>query len=200
VQNIGYIRDGELIQAKGLSYSLFQLLGNDSDAASRYRDGAFLTIYLAPHNYHRIHAPLTGSVQEMLYVPGERMAVNRSTARTVSGLFAANERLICHCRYESGAYGLVFVGAMNVSCISTAWSGEVLPHRPRQPRRWFYEGEKRIRVDKGEYIGQFELGSTVILLMPQETVIWNSNLQAEATVRVGSRVGTLIHRPAAGAQ
>jgi phosphatidylserine decarboxylase len=193
IQNLGLIRASELLQAKGLSYSLTQLLGNDSDAASRYEGGAFLTIYLAPHNYHRVHAPLAGTVQEMHYVPGGRMAVNRSTARAVPGLFAANERLICHCRYDSGDYALVFVGAMNVACISTAWSGEVLPHRPREPRRWSYAGQQNIHLAKGDYMGQFELGSTVILLMPRKTTDWNTDLQVDQAIAMGRRVGTLRH-------
>jgi phosphatidylserine decarboxylase len=192
VQQLGQIRDDRLMQVKGIDYTLDQLLGADMNIAARYRNGAFLTIYLAPHNYHRVHDPVGGAVREMVYVPGQRLAVNQRTARVVPGLFATNERLLCHCDGQHGHYSVILVGAMNVACISTAWQREVLPCEPKQIRRWTYDADQKIRLKKGDYLGQFELGSTVIVLMPPGTVRWDPRLVPGSELQVGQRVGTLL--------
>ena len=127
VSQAGDITNGRLIQAKGIEYSLTALLGAPAADVTAFATGAYLTIYLAPHNYHRVHMPIDGSVTSMTYLPGRRFAVNRSTARTIPGLFSGNERLACDCVGTHGQYRLIFVGAMNVASISTAWAGEVLP-------------------------------------------------------------------------
>lgn len=190
VQQAGMIRDGRLIQAKGIQYTVNALLG-DEHAQGDYDGGSFLTIYLAPHDYHRVHAPLTGRLRRMLYVPGDRLAVNRTTAAAVPGLFAANERLVCEFDTPGRVFSVVLVGALNVSSISTAWAGEVLPVEPRWPRRWRYSGHARMELERGEYLGHFNLGSTVILLFPPGAVVLDEALYAGRKLRVGERIGRL---------
>lgn len=187
VQQFGHIDEGQLIQAKGMSYRLVDLLGIDS--AAEFDGGAFLTIYLAPHNYHRVHAPIGGSVHGVHYIPGKRYAVNEATANAVPGLFAMNERVACFCTGQSTPYWLVFVGAMNVSSISTAWAGEIAP--AREPRRWTLAADDSPALNKGDYFGHFNMGSTVIIVFPRDTVTWDSRLRAGAIVRMGREVGRL---------
>jgi len=187
VQQIGQVRDGRLIQAKGMSYRLSDLLGTES--AAELDGGAFLTIYLAPHNYHRVHAPVSGSVRRVHYIPGKRYAVNEATARSLPGLFAMNERLACFCADETAPYWLVFVGAMNVSSISTAWSGEIAP--AAAPCRWTYARGEIAPLNKGDYFGHFNMGSTVVVVFPPHTVTWDPKLRAGSELRVGQEVGRL---------
>ncbi|HHQ14891.1 MAG TPA: phosphatidylserine decarboxylase [Chromatiales bacterium] len=191
VQQAGTIRDGRLIQAKGMHYTVAALLG-DERAQSDYDGGNFLTVYLAPHDYHRVHAPAAGRLRRMLYVPGDRLAVNRRTAMAVPGLFAGNERLVCEFDTPDWTFSVVLVGALNVSSISTAWAGEVLPVEPRWPRRWLYSGQARVALDRGDYLGHFNLGSTVILLFPPGAVALAPELSPGRKLRVGERVGQLI--------
>jgi phosphatidylserine decarboxylase len=187
LQQADIVAEGRLIQAKGISYRLTDLLG--IDAAPEFDGGAFLTIYLAPHNYHRVHAPLGGSVQRLHYIPGKRYAVNSMTARHLPGLFTKNERIACYCNGELSPYWLVFVGAMNVSSISTAWSGEIVS--ADGPRQWIYEEGDTVMLNKGDYFGHFNMGSTVIMVFPAGTVSWNDELRPGMTLRVGQRVGRL---------
>jgi len=187
VQQIGHITDGRLLQAKGMSYRLLDLLA--IDAAAEFEDGAFLTIYLAPHNYHRVHAPLNGVLQREHYIPGKRYAVNKMTAQALPGLFAKNERLACFCSGQPSPYWLVLVGAMNVCSISTAWSGEIKPgDRPYQRT---YAHEQATTIGKGDYFGHFNMGSTVIIIFPRETVSWDPRLSPGTSLRVGQEIGFL---------
>lgn len=190
LQRAGALAGGMLIQAKGLHYELEELLGDAGDAPA-YRDGCYLTIYLAPQDYHRVHAPLAGQLRAMQYVPGARWAVNQRTAASVPRLFARNERLVCHFDTDWGRYALVLVGALNVSSISTAWAGEVLPCRPRTPRRWTYPGSAGVHLARGDYLGHFNLGSTVILLLPPAAAELEPSLAPGAGLRVGQRLGRL---------
>ena len=187
VQQIGHIIDGRLIQAKKMSYRLVDLL--NIDAAREFDGGAFLTIYLAPHNYHRVHAPVTGLVRRVHYIPGKRYAVNKATAQALPGLFALNERLACYCSGESSSYWLVFVGAMNVSSISTAWSGEIAP--ANSPRQWTYSRQQSATLNRGDYFGHFNMGSTVIIVFPRNTVRWDPELLAGTHIRMGQEIGWL---------
>ena len=191
VQQIGYLIDGQLLQVKGIAYSLADLLGISETGIPAFDTGAFLTIYLAPHNYHRVHMPRDGSIGGMNYVPGKRLAVNRATARAVPGLFAGNERLACDCLERSRPFWLVFVGAMNVASISTAWAGEVLPypHRVQIPQP--IAVEPAIELKKGDYVGHFNMGSTVILIFPNDTVHWDPALRPGNALRVGQKVGAM---------
>jgi phosphatidylserine decarboxylase len=187
VQQAGHLRDGQLLQAKGMDYRLDQLLDDDGPDSRRFANGAFLTIYLAPHNYHRVHAPLAGTVRRMNFIPGARYSVNETTARHVPRLFARNERVACYCRDGTLDYWLVFVGAMNVASVNTAWSGEIAPGRA--PRQTHYDGAEATLLHQGDYFGHFNMGSTVIIVLPPERVTWDSRLEPGKRLRVGERIG-----------
>lgn len=187
VQQSGALLDGQLLQVKGMTYSAAQLLG-DANAANAFRNGWFLTVYLAPQDYHRVHAPMAGTLRDMIYVPGNRLSVNEATASAVPALFARNERLVCLYEGQAGPFALVLVGALNVASISTSWAGEVLPRAPRAIRRWHYPGRAGIEVVRGDEIGHFNLGSTVILLLPPDTSMPEEGLAPGQTLRVGQRV------------
>lgn len=187
VQQSGALVSGTMIQAKGLVYSAAELLG-DAELAAPYSDGWFLSVYLAPADYHRVHAPLAGTLRDMHYLPGARLAVNRRTAAAVPRLFARNERLACHFATATGPFALVLVGALNVASITTRWAGEVLPREPRQPRRWHYPGDAGVRLERGAEIGHFNLGSTVILLLPEGLAEPEAGLSAGESLRVGQAV------------
>lgn len=191
VQQIGYLANGQLLQIKGIEYALVDLLGVADSTLPAFDTGAFLTIYLAPYNYHRVHMPSDGSIDTMIYAPGKRLAVNQTTARTVPGLFAGNERLACDCRGRPGPYWLVFVGAMNVASISTAWAGEVLPVPGGARAPQTLRVEPAAELKKGEYCGHFNMGSTVILIYPNDSVRWDPALQPETVLQVGQKVGSL---------
>jgi len=191
VQQIGYLQAGQLLQAKGIEYGLADLLGVAATELPAFDAGAFVTIYLAPHNYHRVHMPSDGSIDNMIYVPGKRLAVNRTTARAVPGLFAGNERLACHCQTQAEPYWLVLVGAMNVASISTAWGGEVLPFPRRARTPQSLDVQPAAELKKGEYCGHFNMGSTVILIYPNDSVRWDPALRAGNTLQVGQKVGSM---------
>jgi len=189
IQQLGRVESGQLLQAKGINYPLERLLDIDAEAAARFDGGQFLTIYLAPHNYHRVHAPSAGRVRQMNFVPGQLFSVNATTARHIRGLFARNERVAYYCADAQLEYWLVFVGAMNVASISTAWSGEIVPERARRQTR--YPHQDAYALDRGDYCGHFNMGSTVIIVYPPGTVTWNSDLRAGDEVRTNQIIGRL---------
>jgi phosphatidylserine decarboxylase len=195
VLQLGALAGDALLQVKGVTYSAAALLG-DGAAAARYRDGCFATIYLAPWNYHRVHMPLAGRVVRMTHIPGELWSVNATTAARVPGLFARNERLVCHCEAAWGPFAVVLVGALNVGSISTAWAGEVLPRRARGATNWDYPpGETRMALARGAVLGQFNMGSTVVVLLPPGAGRWREGLAAGAGLRVGMAIGALAQPP-----
>jgi phosphatidylserine decarboxylase len=196
ISQAGHLNGGSLLQAKGIDYSLDDLFANNIDDARVFADGCFATIYLAPYNYHRVHAPVAAELVSASYVPGDLFSVNTATAATIRGLFRRNERLILNFRTEFGPASLIFVGALNVGSISTAWTGEIRP-RHAGAIDILDLGPEKIVVNKGELLGWFNMGSTVILLFPRELCAWRESLSAGATVRMGEAIGTL--RPAAGA-
>jgi phosphatidylserine decarboxylase len=190
IQQIGPIRGDSILQVKGIDYSIGDLLGQDLAAANRYRDGSFVTIYLAPWNYHRVHVPAAGRVSRMAHVPGELWSVNATTVQRVPQLFARNERLVCHFEGPSGHFAVVLVGALNVGSMSTAWAGEVLPRAERTITTWHYAAsDPGTQLERGAVMGQFNMGSTVIVLLPPGAGTWNSGLAAGDAVRVGMTLG-----------
>ena len=190
VSSAGPIRNNSIFQAKGLDYSLEDLLATDLQDARRYIDGSYATIYLAPYNYHRIHAPLDGKVVAARYIPGDLFSVNTATAANVPGLFRRNERLVVHLESAHGPYALVFVGALNVGSISTPWSGEIRPRKTGVVEMISLEsGPDAVR--KGDLLGWFNMGSTVILLLPAGISSWKTGLDPKATVRMGETIGTV---------
>ncbi|MDJ0812136.1 MAG: archaetidylserine decarboxylase [Woeseiaceae bacterium] len=192
VSSAGGIQGNRIFQAKGHDYTLEDLLATDLQEARRFVDGAYATIYLAPYNYHRVHAPLDGRVTAARYLPGDLFSVNTATAAHLPGLFRRNERLALHFDSDRGPWVLVFVGALNVGSISTPWSGEVRPRRTGVVESIDLANGPQ-QVARGDLLGWFNMGSTVILLTPPGACDWNPSLQAGATVRMGEMIGELQH-------
>ncbi|MEQ8207963.1 MAG: archaetidylserine decarboxylase [Woeseia sp.] len=191
ISEAGKISHGRLFQAKGHYYSLRDLLATDLEDASHYNDGKFATIYLAPHNYHRVHAPFAGHLTAARYVPGDLFSVNQATVSHLPGLFARNERLICHFDSELGPFVVIFVGAMNVGSISTPWSGEIRPRRKGMVEQLDLADSPLDRqVKKGDLLGWFNMGSTVILLLPRAVKLQDS-LQPGKPMRMGEDLATI---------
>ncbi|NEX21608.1 phosphatidylserine decarboxylase [Thiorhodococcus mannitoliphagus] len=191
ISQIGAISNGKLIQAKGHEFSVEDLLGLESSETHPFDGGQFATIYLSPNDYHRIHMPLAGDLTQMRHVPGRLFSVNATTARLVPGLFARNERLVCRFDTEAGNMGLILVGAIFVGGIETVWAGEITPpHSQQSIQRWDYADDaQHIRLEAGDEMGRFNLGSTVILLFPPNRVQWEPGLVAGQKVQLGQRLG-----------
>lgn len=184
ISQLGPIQAGRIFQAKGQSYDCRSLLGADEAAASVFQDGDFATIYLSPRDYHRIHMPCAGELRRMIHVPGSLYSVNPATARAIPGLFARNERVVCHFETAQGPLALVLVGATIVGSMATVWHGQVNPPRPREPRHWHYASGE-VRLEQGQEMGRFLLGSTVILLWPRGVARLNPDWEAQRPVRLG---------------
>jgi phosphatidylserine decarboxylase len=189
VSQCGEIRDGRIFQAKGHSYSVLELLGGDAAAAERYTQGQFCTIYLAPYNYHRIHMPYAGQLQKWSYVPGRLFSVNAATARAMPNLFARNERLNALFEHAGGGqFGLTMVGALFVGSLETVWAGRVSPpHLRGEPMH--YETMTPVMLDRGDELGRFNMGSTVILFAAPGVLNWSAELSPGQTVRTGQAIG-----------
>ncbi len=192
VSAAGTIDGSTVFQAKGLDYSLEDLLAMDLDRARALQDGSFATIYLAPYNYHRVHAPFAGRLDALHYVPGDLYSVNEATVRHLPGLFRRNERLVTHFATDFGPAALIFVGALNVGSISTPWTGEL---RPRKAGSAELIATDPAVIAKGELLGWFNMGSTVILLLPPGAATWDAGVETGKTVRMGERIGTRIGEP-----
>jgi len=186
----GVIRGNQLIQAKGIEYALDDLLAADLDKARDLAGGVFATIYLAPYNYHRVHAPLDGELLAAHYVPGDLFSVNNATAAHVPGLFRRNERLTLHFSTRHGPMSLIFVGALNVGSISTPWTGEIRPRKTGVVDVLDLSASSR-DVRKGDLLGWFNMGSTVIVLLPRDTCTWDPEFTSGATTRMGAAIGVL---------
>ncbi|WP_369602726.1 archaetidylserine decarboxylase [Hahella sp. SMD15-11] len=192
VSQCGRIEHGRLFQAKGHSFSLIELLGNQLDDAKHFIGGQFATIYLSPRDYHRIHMPLTGSLRRMIYVPGRLFSVNPATTQRVPGLFARNERVICEFETEIGPFALILVGAMIVASIETVWAGRVAPRSGGVDVQDY--APNALTLKQGEEMGRFCLGSTVIMLAPPETLAWEESFAPDATVRLGQNIARIQAR------
>jgi phosphatidylserine decarboxylase len=189
VSQIGRLNGSQLVQAKGHTYSLQQLLACDdtgTDWASRFAGGCFATLYLAPFNYHRIHMPLDGTLRAAWYIPGRLFSVNAVTAASVPALFARNERVVCVFEDGPRLFALVLVGALFVGSIETVWHGEITPRRPRRPTRLPLEtGRAPLRLAKGEEMGRFNMGSTVILVTAPDMIEWLPDVHPADSIAVG---------------
>lgn len=189
VNQVGPIRDGQLLQAKGKQFSLQALLGGDEELAARFAGGSFVTVYLSPRDYHRVHMPLGGSLEEMIYVPGKLFSVNAVTAANVDGLFALNERVVCVFETPYGPMALVLVGAMIVAGVETVWAGQVAPASSRLMRQKYDQQHTPIQLGRGEEMGRFKLGSTVVAVFGRDMVKWRGPLAADDSVRMGEVLG-----------
>lgn len=188
VSQIGRLDGTRLLQAKGHTYSLEALLSGPAQEqwAERFVGGCFATLYLAPFNYHRIHMPLDGTLRAVWYVPGKLFSVNAVTAAAVPGLFARNERVVCIFEDGPRLFALVLVGALFVGSMQTIWHGEITPRNPRKPIQLpLQTTHAPLRLTKGQEMGRFNMGSTVILLTPADMVDWLPGVQAHDSICVG---------------
>lgn len=192
ISQCGRIDGDHVFQAKGHRYTTTALLGGDDALATRFRDGSFATLYLSPRDYHRIHMPCDGRLARMIHVPGDLFSVNPTTARGVPGLFARNERVVCIFDSRHGPFALVLVGATIVGSMATVWHGVVNPPRPGAIRQWSYEADAVV-LGRGEEMGRFLLGSTVVLLFPASRALaFQPNWVPEAPVRMGEAMARFI--------
>ncbi|MFY0677988.1 MAG: phosphatidylserine decarboxylase [Neptuniibacter sp.] len=186
ISQLGDIEHGRIFQAKGRGYGLSTLLGGDQIRADQFINGSFATIYLSPRDYHRVHMPVTGTLTHTTYIPGDLFSVNQTTAEGVDQLFARNERLVAYFDTEYGPMAMVLVGAMIVAGIETVWSGQEAP-RLKKPIHTPFNNQcsSPITLEKGEEMGRFKLGSTVILLFGEDRISWESSLAATSPVQLG---------------
>jgi phosphatidylserine decarboxylase len=187
ISQIGPIKGDQIFQAKGHEYSTTALVGGDATLAAAYQDGHFATIYLSPKDYHRIHMPCDGRLLRMIHVPGDLFSVNPATARGVKGLFARNERVVCVFESTQGPFVLTLVGATIVGSMATVWHGVVNPQRPGKVREWDYR-DQRIELKKGDEMGRFLLGSTVVMLFPKGPLRFNPAWREAQGVRLGEKM------------
>ncbi len=191
VSACGPLDGDQVFQAKGLRYSLTDLLATDTADAAAFAGGSFATIYLAPYNYHRVHAPLAGEIRAVRYIPGTLFSVNEATVSSLPALFARNERIACHVQTQGGPLIIVFVGAMNVGTINTRWSGDIRPRRHGVVEDIILPDSGRAFA-KGDTIGWFNMGSTVILILPPGQADDFAGIESGQAVRMGSVIGRLL--------
>ncbi len=187
ISQSGPIVDGRIFQAKGQSYTATELLGGDATAATPYRSGRFVTVYLSPRDYHRVHMPLKGTLRETVHVPGRIFSVAPFAVEAIPRLFARNERLVCHFDSEHGPFVVVMVGAVLVSSVATVWDGLVIPPYASSIRRKSFEGQN-IMLEGFAEMARFNMGSTVIVLLPESTATLDP-LKPQQPVQVGQRIG-----------
>lgn len=190
VSQIGTIEGGRIFQAKGHAFSTAELLADSADAAL-FDGGAFATIYLSPRDYHRVHMPLDATLRRLRHVPGSLFSVNAVTAGAVPALFARNERVVCLFDSSHGPLALVLVGAMVVAGIETVWTGPIAPAGHDVLTLDYTRDVQARSLAKGAEMGRFQLGSTVIVLLPRNGVRWNDTLSAGSPLRMGQHIGTL---------
>nr|WP_188130053.1 archaetidylserine decarboxylase [Massilia mucilaginosa] len=189
ISQFGSIDDDQIFQAKGHKFSTTALVGGDAELAAQFQHGSFANLYLSPKDYHRLHMPCEGRLTRMIYVPGALFSVNPTTARGIPGLFARNERVVCVFNSkEHGAFVLVLVGATIVGSMATTWHGLVNPPRPGVIKEWRYD-DKNIVLKKGEEMGRFLLGSTIVMLFKKDTIAFNPEWAPERPVRLGEAMG-----------
>ncbi|WP_127959820.1 archaetidylserine decarboxylase [Serratia microhaemolytica] len=198
ISQLGRIEEGQLFQAKGHYYSLEALLAGNEQLAEQFRHGLFATTYLAPRDYHRVHMPCDAVLREMIYVPGDLFSVNQLTAAHVPNLFARNERVICVFDTDVGTMVQILVGATIVGSIETVWAGTVTPPREGIIKRWRYPAADQpgaVVLAKGEMMGCFKLGSTVINLFTPGKIAFVPTLSSGSVTRMGQAFGSVLHTP-----
>jgi phosphatidylserine decarboxylase len=186
VSQVGPVTSGQIVQAKGQEYSVLALLGGDDALTSEFVGGQFATIYLSPKDYHRIHMPATGILRKMRYMPGKLFSVSPRTARAVPDLFARNERVAVTFDTDFGPIVMVLVGAIFVGSMETIWAGQITPNYGKVIQQWTYDGEQAITIEKGQEMGRFNMGSTVVMLVGKDVALFNEQVEAEATIQLGN--------------
>ena len=191
VSQIGHIDDERLLQAKGHFFSLSDLLAGDEELVNTFKNGEFATIYLSPRDYHRVHMPCDATLRKMIYVPGDLFSVNPFLAEHVPNLFARNERVICVFDTVFGPMVQILVGATITASMSTVWAGVINSPRTGEVKVWTYQGDSAIKLTKGQEMGAFQLGSTVINLFPVNSVTLAEHLEVDVPVRMGEILATM---------
>lgn len=191
VSEAGAVHNDSIIQAKGQSYSVGQLLASDQSLADVFTEGAFATLYLSPRDYHRVHMPCDGELQRMIHVPGRRFAVNPTSVAGIDHLFTRNERVISLFATSAGSMALVMVGALFVGSIQTTWSDRLSARGHGEIQDYDYRNA-RISLAKGEEMGRFNMGSTVILLFPAGRTQWHPIIQPGQRLCLGEELGAIV--------
>ena len=186
ISEAGSIQQRQIFQAKGHFYTTTELLGGDASMSALFENGRFATIYLAPKNYHRVHMPTHGLLKKMIHVPGRLFSVAPWTVRSIPGLFTGNERVACLFATEAGPIAMVLVGAINVAAIETVWAGLITPPKGKKISDFDYSHTRKIFA-KGDEMGRFNMGSTVILLAANN-VEWLENMRAGQVVKMGELI------------
>lgn len=190
VSQLGRVDAGTLVQAKGRHFTVEALLGGDPERARPFAHGAFATVYLAPHDYHRVHMPSAGRLMEMVHVPGRLFSVNAATTRHLPDLYTRNERVVSIFDTAHGPMAVVLVGALFVGCIEQVWSGPVRSPGTR-PTVWRYSADDGPRLAAGDEMGRFNMGSTVVLVHANPSVRWDPSVTEQRAVRMGERLGVI---------
>lgn len=191
VSATGGIVEDRIFQVKGRHYRLDDLLATDLPEAAGFENGRFATLYLAPWNYHRVHSPLAGELTALRYVPGRLYSVNDRTVRALPGLFVRNERLAVWLRTKIGAVCVILVGALNVGSITTPWTGRIIPKKRGVVDDLTPAEAGPVMLDKGALLGWFDMGSSVIVLLPPGAGTWHDGLSHGERVTMGTAIGTL---------
>ena len=188
ISQLGDIEEGRIFQAKGQHYTTTELLGGDQALADMFDGGKFATIYLSPKDYHRVHMPVSGTLKHGIYVPGDLFSVNNATADNVPRLFSRNERYVAIFDTEHGPMAMVLVGAMIVAGIETVWAGQVAPVCRTIQRTDYPCQIDTQQLAKGDEMGRFKLGSTVVLLFGKDAIQWQETLQHATPLRMGEQI------------
>ena len=196
ISEMGSILNDQILQAKNHKFSLNALLGGDKELADNFLDGSFVTVYLSPRDYHRVHLPLAGQLLKTIYIPGRLFSVNKVTTNAVPNLFARNERVVCVFQTELGKMCVIMVGAMIVASIETVWSGQICPAIGKRTitETDYSTHEPPIQLATGAEMGRFKLGSTAIVLFPPGSVELDQNLKADSQVRMGQKLGNWLQQ------
>ena len=193
ISQIGKIDGTTLIQAKGRYFSLEQLVTSE-DEAIKFQNGNFITLYLSPRDYHRIHMPVDGQLYKMFHVPGRLFSVNSVSTRVIKNLFSRNERVVCFFDTEIGPMAIIMVGALFVGSIDTVWAGTVTSSNSNSVSNWSYsEDGDEINLKRGDEIGRFNMGSSVIVLFGPDIMTWQSEYKPGQAVFMGSCLGAINH-------
>jgi phosphatidylserine decarboxylase len=192
ISQIGKIDNDRIFQAKGHNFSLLELLGGDKEYAKVFRNGNFITTYLSPRDYHRVHMPISGTLKKMIHIPGRLFSVAPVSIKHIPRLFARNERVVSLFETELGPVAVILVGAIFVGSIETVWAGEVTPPHGKEIRSWDYKkGKNEVSLARAEEMGRFNLGSTVILLFPENKMDWLPELISNDSVLMGQTLGMI---------
>ncbi|CDZ76193.1 Phosphatidylserine decarboxylase proenzyme [Legionella massiliensis] len=192
ISELGSIKEGQILQAKGRYYTVAELLACDAAVSQQFTEGRFATLYLSPKDYHRIHMPIDAQLKEMIYVPGKLFSVQPTTARVIPHLFARNERLVCFFNTNAGLMAMVLVGATIVGAIGTRWQGDIQRSEQKQYFDFATLSEAEASIKQGDEMGYFKLGSTVVLLFAKgQEISWHEGLKAGTNIRYGQAFADL---------